>query len=203
MINWDKTTAACCALIVAQIGVIVYFIRKNRMKTKLAAAQQVATPETTYKELRQIALSVTPYQLKIAIPNSDTFIYGIVMDWDMGDVIVTLTAFVTGACSMYLSTGGGIVGGGKNPEVAEMAVELVTGAKEYIDMAQPVTTTDQPAANCIRFYFLTNHRMFLVEEQIDNFDSGKSLLLPFFEKANEVITGLRNSGNGALANPNN
>jgi len=189
-------------IIILQIGVIVYFVRQSRLKRKLIAEKAAMTPENTYTELRRLALNVTPYQLKLAIPNSETFIYGIVMDWDMGDVTVTLTAYITGACSMYLNTGGGFVKGGQNPVVAETAVEFVTLAKDYIDLAVPGTTTDLPAKDCVRFYFLTNQRMYMVEEQMSNFDDDSSPLLPFFEQANVVISGMRRSGNGVLANQN-
>jgi hypothetical protein len=199
MITFDKTTVICIILIVAQVAVLIYFFMRNRKKKKLVA-EQSETPEKAYAALRNLALQVTPSQLKLAIPNKDLFIYGMVMDWNMGDVIVTLTAYITGACSMYLSTGGGFVKGGQNPDVAELAVEFVTAAKEYIDHAIPTETTSVPEANVVRFFFLTNHRMYGVDEQMANFDNNSSLLLPFFEKANEVISGMRSSGSGALAN---
>jgi len=202
MIHFDQDTILCIILIFLQVGVIIYFIRRGRIKAKAAAAEVTVTPERTYAGLRQIALNVTPSQLKIAIPNKDTFVYGMVMDWNMGNGTATLAAYATGACSMYLSTGGGIIGGGQTPEVAEMAVAFVTAAKDYLDLAVPAATTSLPEHDGIRFYFLTNHRMYMAEEQLGRFDNNTSPLLPLFVKANEVISGMRANDNGSFAKLN-
>ena len=201
MIILDKTAILCALIILSQIAVIIYFIRSRRIKARHQKKHN-NTPENAYSELRKLALQVTPHQLKLAIPNSDLFIYGLVMDWDMGKVTVTLAAYITGACSLYLNTGGGFIKGGQDPEVAEMAVELLTLAKDYINMAAPVDTTGLPGPLSVRFYFLTNHRMYAGEEKMERFDDSTSPWLPFFEKANVVISGMRSKGHGALSDLN-
>ena len=49
-----------------------------------------------YQELRNMALAVTPEQLQITLPSDQTKIYGVVMDWDLGDGIATFISFSTG-----------------------------------------------------------------------------------------------------------
>ncbi|MFI5196864.1 MAG: hypothetical protein ACHQD8_07220 [Chitinophagales bacterium] len=113
------------------------------------------------------------------------------MDWNMGDTLVTLVSFITGAASMYLSSGGGVLSSGNNPSAGEAASELVTLAQNYIYNAVPVNTFDLPPGGCVRFYLLTNHHKLAAQEQVIYFDNGSSPWLPLFEKANEVITEMR------------
>ncbi len=178
-------------VIVLQLAIAVYFIMRNR-KLKREAMLEAAKPAPdSYEGLRERALSVTPANLKLGIPDSETFVYGVVMDWNMGDTQVTLSTFITGAANMYLSTGSGVVGGGKNPSVGEAASELVTMAQNFVSRAMPVVTHEIPAKDCVRFFLLTNHQVHAAQEQVIHFDDGTSPWLPMFEKANEVIIEMR------------
>ncbi len=168
-----------------------YFRLLHQARQEAAAARKsrlAAPPADTYEGLRSTCLCVTPGQLKLAIPNNETLVYGVVIDWNMEDTVVTLVAFITGAANMYLSTGGGISGGGKNPTVGEAASELVTLAQGYIYRAAPVSAFELPPDGCVRFYLLTNHNKLAAQEQLAYFDDGTSPWLPVFVKANEVIT---------------
>jgi len=154
---------------------------------------------STYDGLRNLALLITPSQLKLTIPGSETLVYGVVMDCNVGDAVVTLSAYITGAVSMYFSSGGGKTGGGMTPEVAETAVDFVTTAQDYLGRAIHVTTTEVPPAGCVRFYLLTNHGVFVAQEQVVFLENNSSPWLPLFEKGNEVVNLMHNSGNGAIA----
>ena len=181
-------TAIYIIVILLQVAVIIYFIRRGR---KQRAAQKPSGGDANQNDLRWTSLNVTPAQLKIKIPDSETIVYGVVMDWSMEGSVVTLVCFITGAANMYLSTGGGIQGGGKNPSVGEAASELVTMAQNYVNRAVPTATFDMPPEGYIRFYLLTNHNKLAAQEQIVDIDNGSSPWLGLFEKANEVITEMR------------
>jgi hypothetical protein len=47
----------------------------------------------------------TPDHLNLTLDESKTIVYGTIMDWDIGETIVTVVAFKTGDASMYLSSG--------------------------------------------------------------------------------------------------
>lgn len=181
-------------VILLQIGVIIYFVRRGRKQAAARKAAAAAPPphgDNSLERLRNTALNVTPAQLKLAIPDSETLVYGVVMDWNMGGTMVSLVSYITGAANMYLSSGGGISGGGKNPSVGETASELVTLAQSFIFRAAPVTTFELPPDGCVRFFLLTNHQKLAAQEQLIYLDDGSSPWLPLFVKANEVITEMR------------
>jgi hypothetical protein len=174
--------------IIVQLGIIIYFV--TRGKKQKAATPPVADVDT-FEGLRNLALRVTPGDLQLAIPDSQTLVYGVVMDWCMGEAVVTLVSFITGAASLYFSTGGGIIGAGENPAVGELASEFVTFSQSYVGRAMPVSTTELPDKGCIRFYLLTNKRIYAAQEQMIHFEDNSSPWLPLFEKGNEVITEIK------------
>ena len=51
--------------------------------------------ENPFNDLRQMALSVTPERLGLA-SSDETKVFGIVMDWDLGNGIATVVAYETG-----------------------------------------------------------------------------------------------------------
>jgi hypothetical protein len=181
-------TTAYIVIILLQAGIIIHFARKGRK-------QQVAANKTSagssYSDQRNLALSITPYQLKLAIPDDKTMVYGVVMDWNMGATTMTLVAYITGAANMYLSTGGGVSNGGADPNVGEAAVEFVVATQEYLDRAIPTNTTDIPAQGCVRFYLLTNKGVYAIQEHVKHFDDNSSILLGLFQKGNDVVTAMR------------
>jgi len=178
-----------------QGAVIYFFIRRNKALKAAASKNQVV--EGSYEHYRGLALRITPYELKIAIPNSETLVYGVIMDWNMGDAVATLAAYINGAANLYLSSGGNIIGGGSNPSVGEAAVEFITSAQNSLDKALPSDITEVPDKGMVRFYFLTNHKMFAVEEREQNLDNGSSPWIDLFKKGNGIISEMRNGGNGS------
>lgn len=180
-------------IILLQVCVIIYFVWRGRIQARRFAENDSTPPADTYEGLRILALQVTPYQLKLAIPDSQILVYGVVMDWNTGGAIVTLATYITGAANLYLNTGGGVSGGGKNPNVGEAAVSFVTLAQDYIDRAIPATIKDLPPAGCVRFYLLTNKQIYAAQEQVKYFNNNSSVWLPLFKKGNEVITEMKSS----------
>jgi len=141
--------AGCIVAIVIQLGVLIYFVRRSRKIRKESAAPEAA--HDTYEGMRNLALNVTADHLKLTIPANTTLVYGVIMDWNLNESVMTLAAYITGAANLYLSTGEGFSGGGKHPSVGEAAAAFVAGAQEYLGRAMPVTTTDLPPKGCIRF----------------------------------------------------
>lgn len=179
--------------IILQTGVIIYILRKNRQQKELLK-QTVEQPVVdSYNGLRTLALNVSATDLKLNVPDSQTFIYGVVMDWNIGEVVVTLAAYINGAANMYLSTNEKITGGGKNPRVGNLAIGFVTSAAEYLGRAIPVAGDDVPLKECVRFYFLTNKGKFAAQEQVVYMEDKSSAWYPLFEKGNEVICEMRDS----------
>ena len=148
-------------------------------------------PDNRFLDLRNMAFAVTPEQLQITLPTDQIKIYGVIMDWDLGDGTATFISFSTGDASMYLSSGGGLIGGGQHENVSTAAKAFIDKAQQYLDKTTKVDSTPLPDKNCVRFYFMTNKGKFTAQENLKNFDNSSSPWLPLFEEGNKVISELR------------
>ena len=113
------------------------------------------------------------------------------MDWDLGDGIMTLISYETGDASMYLSSGGAVIGGGQHENVSNASKAFVSKAQGYLDKAVKTDTTILSDKNCVKFYFLTNKGKFVAQETMNNIENNSSKWLDFFEEGNKVISELR------------
>ena len=155
-------------------------------KTENISEQQ----ENPFNDLRQMALSATPEQL--GLPTSDeTKVFGIVMDWDLGDGIATVAAYETGDASMYLSSGGGVIGGGQHDNVRQAVFPYVQLGQDFLSESKRTESTPLPGKDCVRFYLLTNKGTYYAQEKMKNIENESSDWLRLFEEANKVLTELR------------
>ncbi|MEA5005597.1 MAG: hypothetical protein VB022_04200 [Rikenellaceae bacterium] len=182
------------------IGGLIYFLAsckgqstKTNDKQTDSDTGQVKThdlKENPYDGLRQMAFGVTTEQLGLKDLKADD-IYGVIMDWDLGEGIMTLITYKTGDASMYLSTGGGVFGGGQHENVNKASKQFVKLADKYLDKTVKTDLTPIPDKNCVRFYFLTIKGKYYAQEQMINFENRTSQWMDYFDEANKVITELR------------
>ncbi len=154
---------------------------------------QGAPKDSIYFDMRNMALGVTADQINIQLPGDQKKIYGIVMDWDLGEGIATLVSFLPGDASVYLSTGGGFIGGGTHDNVKQSVNAFINKAEKYLADAAKTETTPLPGENGINFYFLTNKGIFVATEHLQNIENNSSKWLDLFEEANKVMSEIRAS----------
>lgn len=183
-------TVVYVLLIAAQAGILVYFVSRGRKK--VAAPGEKATGDDSYEGRRKMAITVTPQHLQLNIPDSETFVYGVIMDWNTGDSVMTLATYINGAANLFFSSQGAIHNGAANPNVGEAAVQFVATAQEFLGSAIPASISGAPARDCVRFYLLTNKQLYAAQEQVKHFDNCTSAWLPVFQKGSEVIAEMMN-----------
>ncbi|MCO4291868.1 hypothetical protein NF867_03220 [Solitalea sp. MAHUQ-68] len=149
------------------------------------------TKENTFEDLRNLAFTATPEKLGISLPNYKTIVFGVIMDWEMDGATVTTVSYQTGDASLYMSTGGAIIGGGQYQNVSNAAKEFVLKAQSFLEKTTQTTSTPTPPKNLVKFYLLTNKGIFVGQEEMKNFENNSSIWLTLFEQANNVITELR------------
>jgi hypothetical protein len=180
-------------LLVIALGV-VYFLRKQyNSKNPIPEIQlltKVGPSNNPYNDLRNLALSATAEQMG-QLSNEKTEIYGVIMDWGLGEGTATLVAFKTGEASLYFSSGAGIIGGGGHDNVKREIAEYIKMAEGYLVNTSRTETTLLPSANEIKFYFLTNKGKYSGVEKMKNIESEKSDWLNLFEEANKLIAEIR------------
>lgn len=185
------------------IGLVFYIIsckNKSSADTNKLTEQQAqdTTPRKTvdpnnnpYQDLRNLAFGATIEQIGVELPVDQAKIYGIIMDWDLGEGTATLVAFLSGDASLYLSSGGGVIGGRGHENVKQAATAFINKAENYLNKTVKTDSTPLPGKDGVKFYFLTNKGKFVGEEEVRNFDNNSSLWLDLFEEGNKLITEIR------------
>lgn len=144
-----------------------------------------------YNDLRDMALSATAEKIGVQLPMDQTKIYGIIMDWDLGEGTVTLVSFISGDASLYLSSGGGFIGGGGHENVKEASRSFINKAETYLSKTNKTDVTPLPDKNGVNFYFLTNKGKFVAQEEVKNVETNSSEWADLFDEANKLITEIR------------
>ncbi len=177
------------AAILLQAAILVFFIRRAMKSRPGKATENV--PVSEYERTRQAALKVTQQQLGLDIPVSSTKVYGMVMDWDMSGTTLTLSVYINGAASAFLTNGASAMGVGKNPAIAEQAADFVQLAQGYLNRAMPVSDTGQPPLGIVRFYFLTNRGIYGAQEDLTYINDNSSPWLGLFFRGNMLINEIK------------
>lgn len=103
-----------------------------------------------YVRLRQQALEKQ-------LPNlpRDT-VHIVLMDWHVGNGTATVLAAADGTASLYLSSGGGFLGGGQRyPAIRATALRAVTLAGELLAQFEPAESFALPDPGAVFFYVTT------------------------------------------------
>ena len=183
-------------------GLIIFTFISCGNKTSAIDKQSSSNQDTTktndlqkkeniFEELRNKAFSITPEQLGLSIPMDKTIVYGVIMDWEMGGATASTVTYQTGDASLYLSSGGGVIGGGQHKNVNSAVKSFVNLAQSYLDKTIKTELTPLPNTDEMKFYLLTNKGIFVGQEHMKNFENNSSPWLKLFEEGNRVLTELR------------
>ena len=184
------------------IGGLTFYLTSCKSNASSESKQTAAKQETTspivyhtkantFNDLRGMAFSATPEQLQLSFPADKTVVYGVIMDWGIDTATATVVSYQTGDASMYLSSGGGIIGGGQHQNVNSAAKQLVILAQTYLENATKTETNSLPQQDEVKFYLLTNKGTYVGQDVMRNFQSNTSTWLPLFEEGNKVLAELR------------
>jgi hypothetical protein len=147
--------------------------------------------QNPYLGLRGQAFSATPEELNLVLDITKTSVFAVVMDWDIGDAIITVVAFQTGDASLYLSTGQAFIGGYTHENINRAALFFVNEAQKYLSMSILIYTNPLPEKGCVRFYLRTNKGDHTIQEKIVNLENGSSKLGRLFKLGNNLISEYR------------
>lgn len=118
-------------------------------------------------------------------------VYGVLMDWDIGGVIVTVMAMRDGTASLYTTKTFGVLGGQGHENVRGAAVRYVKLAEQYVDSGKAVTDFPYPKSDQVYFYILTYDGVRLCVGYDSAIQEGSDPTRPLYDAAQTVITELR------------
>jgi hypothetical protein len=144
-----------------------------------------------YEQLRTMALHTRAGDLGIQAGRTEPVVFGIVMDMDIDGETATLVAFETGDASLYLSTGGGMIGGGAHRTVAEAARRFVAAARAVLSSTSRTEAFPTPGRGETSFYLLTTAGTFAATRTEERVAGGGDTFSALFAQGQEVLTQLR------------
>jgi len=144
-----------------------------------------------YSALRHQALSTQRIEVGIPGPPPEAPVWGILMETGYPEVTATLVALGDGTTSLYLSSGGGVIGGHAHQGVRQANAEFVETANQYYQHLKPTESFPVPGEGHTLFYVLTDTGVLSGAGREDELGLVRHPLSPLFHAGHRVITQLR------------
>jgi hypothetical protein len=141
----------------------------------------------TYAALRMRALSVKPADVGLATSTEPSTVVGLLMEFWATRATVSLVALVDGSTSLYFSNGGGLIGNGAHPAVAEATAHLVALAQQYKSQIQQTTSFPTPTPGRVRFFLMTSTGVLTAETDEDSLLQGADRFSALFLQGQHVM----------------
>jgi hypothetical protein len=189
-----KTVLIVAALVIAIFVWIALGMKNQLHKSSTPPASSDApkpAPGDVYLGLRSRILQSSRKQLGLPNTSSSTQPWGILMDWGLPHGSATVVALSDGNASVYLSNGGGYIGGQSHDTIRKAAQKTVVVANEVEPQMHATTSYPLPRPGEVAFYALTDSGVFTASALEDDLKNGHSPLSKLANAAQEVITQYR------------
>lgn len=167
---------------------------RNWFKKRPVTSARVSSdtsPNGVYSGLRQMALSTNRTEVGIPTPAPEAPAWGVLMETGHGDVTVTLRAFDDGTTSLYLSNGGGILGGNQHEALRKASKAFINQANQSRSDLELCDVFPIPAGGHTVFYVLTDRGILTGGALENDLGYGRHPLSSLFHAGHEVISQLR------------
>jgi len=155
----------------------------------VAVTSQAKNP---YLGLRSQILELKREKIGLAVPAKSTEPWAAVMDWGVTNGTATVVAIADGTASIYLSSGGGSMGGGQSHDsIRKAAQKMVSIAVEFQPQMQATGTYPLPQRGQVTFYVLTDAGVFTETAPQEELSSHRHPLSKLGDAAQEIITQYR------------
>lgn len=114
-----------------------------------------ADPAGAMRELRRRALETPAAEFGIAPTEEFPRVYGVLMEWPVGDFIASVAALCDGNASLYTTADFGVIGGFAHERVRAAASAFVAAAAAQAEAAAPTADHAYPEAGAAHFLLLT------------------------------------------------
>ena len=152
---------------------------------------QVKDPKEASSNLRSMVLHINPKD--IGISKSDEFpnVWGTLMEIGMSGAVVTVVSLADNTTSIYFSSGGGFIGAGGHPEVANASRQLIQCSEKYLALIPLAIACPIPTQEHVRFHLLTFDGYRSVEITVSDVQNPSHPLHPLYVCGQKVITEVR------------
>ena len=176
-----------CFLIALLVGSLIRKRHASRPKRNADG-----TLSETYLGLRRQVLQGLRGRVDLPGAKTPTEPYAVVMDWNTGNGIATVVAVADGTASIYLSSGGGSIGGGQaHHEIRESALKAVSLAREAQPKMESVLAYPLPMPGEVMFYLVSDAGVYSSSAQAKDLAEGHDPLSPLGNEMQMIIARYR------------
>jgi hypothetical protein len=151
-----------------------------------------ASASSTYLGLRNLALQTPLTEVPSANAAKPGEPFAVLMDWGIPAGTATVAAYADGTASVYLSSGGGFLGGAQAHEsIRSAAIKTVEIAGELKALMQPTTTYPLPERGQVTFYVRTDTGVLTATVPQEELRTHRSPLYRLGDSAQTIITEYR------------
>jgi hypothetical protein len=147
--------------------------------------------EQVYQGLRAQILGLDPATAGLRQGSEDRVVWGSLMETGYPRGTATLIALADGTTSLYLSGGGGIIGGGSHEAVATATKEYLAELEMHLQMLAADPADNHPAPGQVIIRALTFTGRMSTQAPEKDLSQGRHPLWPVFHAAHRVINELR------------
>lgn len=154
---------------------------------------------SSYEDLRAQVLSPENIRMAVKTPEDGAPyppVLGVALEESMDAGSYFVFGLLSGTASLYLSSGGGSLGGEGQAPVKNAAIALTTLGAGYADKAPVVEAAPVPAANRVQFILLGADGIRAIEFAQSEVSSDGHEWQPLYAAAHEVITAFRVASGG-------
>jgi hypothetical protein len=166
-------------------------LKSNSPNAQQSAKSQRPNPEI-YFGLRNLMLQGSRAKFGIPAASNPTQPYGVLMDWGIPTGSATVVALADGTASVYLSSGGGFLGGGQSHETVRAAAKRTVEIAEQVQpLTQMTISYALPQSGQVTFYLLTDVGVFTATAPERDLRSHQNPLYKLGDAAQTIITEYR------------
>jgi hypothetical protein len=148
-------------------------------------------PKDTGKALRLMALESSPKDLGFSPDQDYPKVYGILMDWRVGEDTASILAMRDGTASLYTTSTFGVLGGQKHENVRRAAEQCTRIADQFLDKSTAAVNFSYPKEGEVFFYLLTYEEVRLCIGNEKAIHQSNDPTRPLFAAAQNLLTQLR------------
>jgi hypothetical protein len=136
-------------------------------------------------------LTTAPSEFGITKSTEFPRVYGVLMDWPLGEHTATVVSLCDGNASLYTTSTFGVIGGVGHDAVRAAATRFVKTAEKHHDEAAITREYPYPKGKHVRFYLVCFDGVRLIETDMDALTSGRDSHLHLWTEGQRVLTELR------------
>lgn len=186
--SWRILTVV--ALVLLGITGLLYRMKASQQPSRFIPVPPEKAMEV-YLGLRNQALTSTSAKIGLKNIGPDDPI-AVLMDLNTGARNATIAVFADGAASIYISNGGGFIGGGQDyPSVHEAGQNFIAVACRFRPRMQKAQNYSLPQKGEIFFYLITDNGVYTVSAPEAELNRRTHALTELYAAAQQVITQYR------------